>query len=353
MCQNCNNIYQHKNCFEQYSHKDTRLIFGDYSINSEIIFSIIITVYKRKEYIHEAINSVINQKGINILYEIIIICDDPDFDLSEFDIYKCNKHIFLYCNIKNVGLYNSVNIASQMSRGRYISLLHDDDILYPDYLLNVFSFLKKKGNVKCLIVNRNIIFKNKNISINIFFKLFIYIIFFPVFLIRILFKNYFKIITLKEGLTYLLSNVYKAPSCGTLFEKDTFIKSGGFNQDYWPVSDFYYFLRFNKDNPVFFLKKKLSCYRWLDNLSQNKSIQLSSFEHLAVFFNSIQPLNSINKYYSFFKNEVLYSKFLMIDKEYRNEIIKNYTQLNKINYLKWILFKIFNKFFMFIHDISV
>ncbi len=304
---------------------------------------------------HEAIKSAINQKNIDFEYEILVMCDDPKSELKEACFYQDKKNIFFYRNRKNLGLYNSSNLGAAIARGRYIAFLHDDDILYPEYLSAINIFLEnKRYKPKCILVNRDVSCTVSGLpksAANKSIKYIKIIIFLPFFIVRRILRKSYKIITLREGLTYLLSNVYKAPSCGALFEKEVFMESGGFNQDFWPVSDYYYFLNFNKNHPVYMLRDKLACYRWLDNLSQNKAIQFSSFKRLYYFFKSTQPLRSINIYYRFFHTEVLYSKFLMINKEWRNEIIDEFPELKKINKLKWKVFRMYNIAFRFFHNI--
>jgi len=354
MCFLCKNIYQNINCFTNLIGHETKLINENTNSILNPLVSIIITVYKRKEYIHDAINSAIHQINIDFDYEILVLCDDPEMELSEFNNYNNTKNIFICRNQRNLGLYNSINFGAQIARGRYIAFLHDDDILYPEYLSEINKFLlKKEYEPKCVLVNRDVSGLSFNNPIKNIIKFILRIIFLPFFFLRFILRKPYKIITLKEGLMYVLSNIYKAPSCGTLFEKDTFLKSGGFNQDFWPVSDYYYFLKFNRDFPVYMLRKKLACYRWFDNLSQNKSVQHAGFRHLFNFFKSVQPIKSINKYYSYFYNEVLYAKFIMINKEYRDEIIDTYKEIKQHNKIKWFIFKFYNKAFGFFHDIIV
>ena len=345
--------YQNINNFSRLSDTETELISSDSGNSLNPLVTIVITVYKRKKYIYEAINSAINQKDIDFDYEIIVLCDDPNAELAFIDDYKHKKNISFYRNFRNLGLFNNMNLAAKIAHGRYIAFLHDDDILYPEYLSEIGKFLLyKKQDAKCVIVNRDVIglIEQKAINKNIV-KYIRGIIFLPFRIVRKIFRKEYKLITLHEGLTYLLSNVYKAPSCGVVFERECFIESGGFNQDLWPAGDYYFFLKFNRNYPVYMLRRKLACYRWLDNLSQDKSIQYSSFESLADFFQSRQPINSINRYYTFFSTEVLYSKFLMINKEYRNEIMDKFPQLKKYNVIKWNVFKIYNIVFHFFHDL--
>jgi glycosyltransferase involved in cell wall biosynthesis len=354
MCVYCKNIYQNIDNFTKVNESETELISGNLNDIQNPFLSIIITVYKRQKYIHDAIKSAINQKNAGFDYEILVFYDDPDVELTELKDYRHSTNIFFYRNCRNLGLYNNMNLAAKNARGRYITFLHDDDILYPEYLSETGKFiLHTKQDAKCILVNRDVtgLITGQEAANKKKIKYIKNILFFPLYLVRKIFRKEYKKITLREGLTYLLSNVYKAPSCGTLFEKECFIKSGGFNQDFWPVSDYYFFVKFNQHYPVYMLRKKLACYRWLDNLSQDKSIQYSGFEHLVDFFQSKQPIKSINKYYKYFYTEILYAKFLMINKEYRNEIKDKYFKFKRCNGIKWRFFKVYNITFRFFHDL--
>jgi hypothetical protein len=241
----------------------------------------------------------------------------------------------------------------KLSRGKYIALLHDDDLLYPNYLSGVYNFIENiEPDAKCILPNRDIIgisgtkYNQKKV-LYLIIKIFLL----AFFLLRVVLRKPYRKITLKDGLTYLLSNVYKAPSCGILFEKESFVQSGGFNQDFWPVTDYYFFLNFNKNFDIYALRKKMACYRWINNLSQQKSIQFSNIEFLSIFFKSEQPIKSVNTYYRFFYNEILYAKYLMVNEKYRDEIRELFPELKKHNICKWIIFKYYNMFYKFIHDI--
>jgi glycosyltransferase involved in cell wall biosynthesis len=347
------NIYQYRDNFSKLKDVNCVLLSGDTGKIPEPLLSIIITLYKRKKYVLDAIYSAIRQESILVDYEIIIISDDPDDTLSELNDFVGIKNVYLYRNSQNIGLYNNCNMGAKIARGKYISFLHDDDILYPNYLLEVCNFLRFiKPDAECILINRDI--QKSNIKINILKETIsksLKILFFLFYLIRFFLRKPYKSITLREGLTYQLSNVYKAPSCGTLFKKSAFIDSGGFNQDFWPVTDYFFFIFFNKFHNVYMLRKKLACYRWLDNLSQNKNIQFLSMKFLYNFFQSEQPFESVNNYFKLFTNELIYTKYLMVNEAFRDEIKFQYPEVMTINKIRWCIYKLYNLAFRFFHDI--
>jgi glycosyltransferase involved in cell wall biosynthesis len=157
MCTLCENIYQDTDNFIKLKDISAELVSGKLETVQNPLISIIITVYKRRDYLCEAIDSALNQKKIDFEYEVIVLCDDPSCELHIADNYKGIKNIFFYINNKNCGLYNSTNIGAQIAHGRYIAFLHDDDILYPEYLSEIQQFLQKRHHKPlCVLVNRDV-----------------------------------------------------------------------------------------------------------------------------------------------------------------------------------------------------
>jgi glycosyltransferase involved in cell wall biosynthesis len=344
-------IYKYCNNFQKIKNIDAELLYSGRDSGPKPFLSIIITVYKRKEYIAEAVYSAVNQKYVQFEYEIIVISDDPDNSLDDFKKFLDIKNIFFYKNSQNIGLYNTCNMGAKIARGKYIAFLHDDDILYPDYLSEIYNFiLFIKPGAECILTNRDTtgdyIQKKKKIWEIVLKRLVS-----PLYFIQIIFRDSYKSISLKEGLTCQLSNIYKAPTCGALFHRETFMESGGFNQDFWPVTDYFFFLNFNRNHKIYMLRKKIACYRWFDNLSQNKNIQFLGLKVLSDFFRSKQPIKSINRYFRLFGGDVLYAKYLMVSEQFRDEIKPQYPEIINLNKIKWNLFKAYNMAFRFFHGI--
>lgn len=100
----------------------------------EPLVSIIITTYKRENYLKEAIESAINQTYKNI--EVLII-DDNDKDTAESNyvralvtqIAKKDQRVFYYSMTTNRGACKARNYGAEMAKGEYINFLDDDDLL--------------------------------------------------------------------------------------------------------------------------------------------------------------------------------------------------------------------------------
>ena len=105
------------------------------------LVSIVIPYYKKKEYIKQSINSVLNQTYKN--FEIIIIYDDDE--LTDFNylkkIVKSDKRINLIKNKKKLGAGLSRNKGIKLSKGKYIAFLDSDDYWNKNKLKAQITFM--------------------------------------------------------------------------------------------------------------------------------------------------------------------------------------------------------------------
>ena len=92
------------------------------------LISIIIPYFKKREYIKNTLNSVLNQTYKNL--EIIIIYDDQEKDDLEFikKLNRLDKRISLIINNKSLGAGLSRNRGIKVSNGKYIGFIDADDI---------------------------------------------------------------------------------------------------------------------------------------------------------------------------------------------------------------------------------
>ena len=107
------------------------------------LVSVIIPFYKKKLFISDSVNSVLNQTYQN--FEIIVVYDDDD--LSEFNIVKKilkkTQHKIII-NKKNIGVGLSRNRGIQYVKGKYIAFCDADDIWHKDKLKIQINFMEKK-----------------------------------------------------------------------------------------------------------------------------------------------------------------------------------------------------------------
>ena len=90
-------------------------------------FTVIITAYNRKDYIYNAIDSVLNQKINHDSYQVIVACNfDPSTFSIERDLEKLKRCEFLFLENGTIGEF--LTEAVKRSKGELILFLDDDDL---------------------------------------------------------------------------------------------------------------------------------------------------------------------------------------------------------------------------------
>lgn len=108
------------------------------------LISIIIPVYKVEKYIHECLDSVLEQSYKNL--EIILIDDgSPDNCPKICEDYAKNDKRIIVIHQKNQGLSAARNTGIKNSKGEYLAFVDSDDIVNPNYI----SYLHEALNDNC------------------------------------------------------------------------------------------------------------------------------------------------------------------------------------------------------------
>lgn len=224
------------------------------------LVSIVIPYYKKKKFIKQTINSVLNQTYKK--FEVIIIYDDDK--LSDLDYLKkivsLDKRINLIINKKKLGAGLSRNKGIKLSKGKYIAFLDSDDYWSKNKLKTQIAFMDVNKHIishtTYQIVNQN----NEKISIR-----------------RA--RNFFEIQDLLYSCDIGLSTV--------ILKKNLFSKKIKF-PNIKTKEDFVLWLSIlNKKIPIMALDKNLSSWRKLNNSLSSSTIQkiLDGFKVYYVYMN--------------------------------------------------------------------
>ncbi|MES2812676.1 MAG: glycosyltransferase [Bacteroidota bacterium] len=102
-------------------------------------------VYNCESYIHESVQSILNQTFLN--FELIII-DDCSTDNTIAIIKKfSDNRIRLYEKENNSGLIDSLNFGISIAKGEFIARMDGDDICLPERFAKQVDFLKKNSDI--------------------------------------------------------------------------------------------------------------------------------------------------------------------------------------------------------------
>jgi len=126
--------------------------------------SVIMGVWNEEVNIVESVKSILNQDFKD--FEFIII-DDGSTDKSYKKLLKLAKEdarILLKKNKKNIGLTKTLNIALDISKGKYIARHDGDDISIKDRLSIQYKYLENHSDVYLVGGNSSIIRNDREIS---------------------------------------------------------------------------------------------------------------------------------------------------------------------------------------------
>lgn len=121
-------------------------------MKEEINFSIIIPTRNRKEYLKEAIESILNQEEKNV--QIIVIDDNSNDGTEKMVEEYCNENdkILYIKNSKNLFAHNSRKRGYNYATGRYIIFMDDDDFyIDKSFLKKALLIFKDNKNVNTVI----------------------------------------------------------------------------------------------------------------------------------------------------------------------------------------------------------
>lgn len=294
------------NNFKYHSSIKSELIYGA-MIDEKFDLSIVIPTYKRTSYLKETINSIANQKPTNnISFEIIIVSNDPEFNIKEISDVLNPKLFKVYKNKRNIGMAGNMNRCALLARGKYIAYIQDDDYLLEDYLVTIENLLKngKLEGVDCLIPNRYFLYDSKNTKSIFGAKAY---------------KNEKKKDILREIISLVSAtkdfqqikpidcantwfNCYGGgPTCGILFRRDSLMNTNGFSFEYPYAFDFVFFLNFSEKYNVFLYNKYLSVYRMIESCSNRPDVQYDFFRSDMFLLDKMANNQFVKKY----RNEII------------------------------------------------
>ena len=247
------------------------------------LFTIAIPTYNRLETLKEALDSALNQDidfrefesdiGKNISkksYEIIVVENVDDFSTKSKAQEMLENEYFgkvtYYKNEANLGLFGNWNRCIELAKGKWVCLLHSDDLLMPNYLREMKNALSKLNDKKVGMVSSN----SENFGEKIAFSQD------ALEEEKLALKNKTLLGKIKKQLKNILFHsslqdfefsdkstlIYPAtrPSA-LLHNKNLCLKFGGYNQNEYPMGDIYGALRCARTFGIAHYNVKTNCKR--------------------------------------------------------------------------------------------
>jgi len=131
--------------------------------------SVCVPVYNGAEYIRDCINSILSQSFND--FELIIVNDASTDDSKKIIQSYRDPRIKYVENDRNLGLIGNWNSCLNLSRGEYINVFHQDDIMSHNILEKKVTLLDLEKQVGLVYSDTLVIDHKKNIKLNHWFNL--------------------------------------------------------------------------------------------------------------------------------------------------------------------------------------
>jgi glycosyltransferase involved in cell wall biosynthesis len=136
----------------------------EFAATDSPLLSVCIPVYNGARYLEESLNSVLGQDFA--AYELVVV-DDRSTDDSVAVIARCkDQRLRTYCNEQRLGLVGNWNRCLELSRGRYVTLFHQDDVMQPHNLKHKVDLLERHPKVGMVYSDVKIIGANGRVQMD-------------------------------------------------------------------------------------------------------------------------------------------------------------------------------------------
>lgn len=253
--------------FDKIADVQSDLLFGDPAAFPEPEVSFVLPTYQRREFFGEALDSILAQEPVAAAWECVVVDNTPLDDRGNTPALEAvrqrnNSRVLYYHNRVNIGSGYNWNRGVELSRGRWVVFLHDDDVLYPDALKNILSILaeQRQSGKKLGYIHAR----------------------------RDQFSDSRELANLKRGdqlhgeeLTRFRSLIVGTsgtgmPSCGTCILRQAYLETGGINYDFGLTADAVLGYQIMKHYRVMVSGPALGAYRWSDN----ETLKITSLQNL-------------------------------------------------------------------------
>jgi len=215
--------------------------------------TIAIPTYNRVCTLRFAILSALSQDYKD--YEVIVVDNNPERNDDTEKLlmeYSKTSNLSYYKNEENIGLYGNWNRCFELSNSEWVTLLHDDDYYFPEYLSVMMAYINKYKSLDALSCKH--VWWREDLHTS------------PINCIDR------QTIPRPSGLVSIPRNAFllshPVGPVGMLFRKSRFESLGGYNPDFYPISDYVFHWNFFLRNNFKILNTYLVHYRIGINVSQ-------------------------------------------------------------------------------------
>jgi glycosyltransferase involved in cell wall biosynthesis len=243
------------------------------------LVSIVFTSYNHKEYLRQALESLLNQSYSN--FELIII-DDCSTDGSQEILkeYASDPRVNLILSEVNSGSYvRSSNYGASFAKGDYILFAQCDDFAEPNQLEVLVTSAEENTTVGVVFSKSNLVdengvaFSNDLVGRELSFK-------------RHIGKT--RIIRGREMRDFLAFSCVIPNLSAALIKRDLYVKVGGLSDEFIVVADWDFWLKLSEKTDFYYLTEALNNFRQHGTtIRSSVKIKTQIVEIFSMFYNHI------------------------------------------------------------------
>ncbi len=257
-------------CIEQLGEDSSILLYQGKYDPHKVKISIVIPTYKRSTLLQETVNSC--QPAYNHPdYEILIIFNARNEAQGILEHIKAKgiQNVRVYENVENVGMFQNWNQGIRLSEGKWVSIMHDDDMFEPLFFEMAPAILSAVGEKTAYInFNGRIVSEEKYEQTQ---------------------GKQADVLCFREvklrDVKVLGVSPFFATTCGTLVQRSAAVALGGFDAATYPSGDVLYPIKLiNNGYQCYICHGKLNYYRCLANASLKKEVM----DQFIYFYGQLQ-----------------------------------------------------------------
>lgn len=320
------NYESREDCFEKCAHVKSRLVYGDPSYISKPWLTVVVPTYRRANLLEQALESILSQWHVDYFWDIVVVDNEPD-DGMENDTERLirkidNKRILYYRNSENIRPGDNFNRGFWLARGKWVTMLHDDDVLVPNALYVIRRLIlaydmqkRPLGAISAAYIHTEYdpIYNKTMFDIPKANK---YLCSQPVC---------YKLLQVTHTHVKILSHIGGyAPTNGSTFRKSAIIEAGGINEDFGIFGDL--IMLYNMENyyNVYCTTAPLGYDRWGCNISvKEENTRRLIHDHCAFreyvykknWCNYIIGMLFRNCHYKKFASDVIHERSVVSDEK--------------------------------------
>lgn len=316
-----------EDCFAKTKHISSTLIYGDMSAVPDPWLTVFIPTYRRADLLQQALDSVLKQWHTDFPWDIVVVDNEPydgKANASERLIRKISSpRLLYYRNSKNMRPGDNFNRGIFLARGKWVTMLHDDDLMMHNALHNMGKLLKFYGiQEKELgaIMGGYVPFlynpKNNTVSEDIY----------AINQFWCSVPTDYKLFKHSQNTALLLFWFGNLPSNASTFNRKAVIECGGFNESNGICADIILLYNMIKKYDVYSTYAPLGLYRIGCNVSLKRESIIKTVQGYDQLCNYIFSRNLYSKMMGFLFKENTYHSALA---NYINGINKGLSSSDK------------------------